>query len=100
MRDRIDAGMVVVAAILDREHGLHHAIGNRGERDRPALLALAAGERRQQRRVEHQPLGRLVADLEPLHAVGAWRRRRRLARRGVRGRCAGGWNDDADGLAA
>ena len=92
--------MVVVAAILDREHRLHHAGGNRRERDRPALLALAGDERGQQRRVEHQPLRRLVAELEPLDAVGAWRLRRRTARR----RRAGGLRRrperDADGLAA
>ena len=40
--DRIDAGMLVEAAILDREHRLRHARRDGGERHRPPLLALAA----------------------------------------------------------
>ena len=39
--DRIDAGMLVEPAILDREHGLDHPRLDGGQRHRPPLLALA-----------------------------------------------------------
>ena len=57
--DRIDARVVVVAPILDREHGLDHAGRDRRQGDGPPLFALAADERRQQRRVERQALAGL-----------------------------------------
>ena len=41
-----------------------------GQRDRPALLALAAAERRQHRRVEDQAFDRPGAELEALDAIG------------------------------
>ena len=40
--DGIHAWMRVVAAIFDRQHRLHHARGNRGERNLAALLAARA----------------------------------------------------------
>ncbi len=67
--DRIDARMIVEAAILNREHGLLQPIGNHGQRHGPALLALAA-ERCQQRRVEREPFARTIGELELEHAVG------------------------------
>ncbi len=77
--DRIEAGVLVEAAILDREHRLLHARRDRRQRHRPPLLPLAATERGQHRRVERDPLARLVVELEPLHAIGHARRRRFLA---------------------
>ena len=45
--------------------GRHHA-----ERDRPALLALAADERGQDRRIEDDPIAGLLADFQLLDAIG------------------------------
>ncbi len=64
----VDAGMVVEAAILDRQHRLHHARRNRRERDAPPLLTARADERRQQRRVQRHPRYRRVVDFEARHA--------------------------------
>ena len=50
--DGIDAGVVVEAAILDRDHRLHHALRDRRERHVPPLLAPFGDERREERRVE------------------------------------------------
>ncbi len=66
--------MVVETTILDGEHCLFHAVRNRRQRDGPPLFALAA-ERRQQRRVERQPLARAIPELELQHAVRGPRRR-------------------------
>ena len=94
--DRIDARMLVEASVLGREHRLLDALRDRGQRHRPPLLAFASVERRQHRRVEHEPLARPGADLEPQHAVRRPRRRpgarRRLHRRRRR------LKDDADDL--
>ena len=57
--DRIDAGVVIEAAILDREHRFLHARRNRLERDAAALFARAGHHRRQQRRIERDALERL-----------------------------------------
>ena len=50
--DRIDAGMVVEAAVLDREHRLDHLLRDRLQRHVAALLAAGGDERRDERRVE------------------------------------------------
>ena len=62
--------MLVEAAVLDGENRLAHAIGNHGERDGAPLLALAAGERRQHRRVEDQPFAWLSTQLELQDVIG------------------------------
>ena len=62
--DRIDAGMLVEAAILDGEDGLHHTLGNRRERDRPRFSRSPVVERRQHRRIEVEPFARTRAELE------------------------------------
>ena len=66
--------MVVVATILDRKHRLNHTSGNRRQRNRTALFALAADECREHRGVERDPFGGLLPDLDSPYVV---RRRRR-----------------------
>ena len=56
--DRIDARVVVEPVILDRQHRVDHLRRNHRQRDLALLLALAADERRQHRRVERQLLAR------------------------------------------
>ena len=97
--DRIEAGVLVETAILDREHRLLHARRDDGERHRPPLFALAAAERRQHRRVERHPLGRVSRRARAvLHAIGDARRRRLLAL-GHRPRRRRTLEHDADRLA-
>ena len=76
--DDVDAGVVVEAAVLDGEHRLNHARGNRGERHAPALLAAGVDEPGEQRRVQCHPRRRLVVDLESANAKRRCRRLRRL----------------------
>src|SRR4051794_6488795 len=88
--------MFVEAPILDRQHRLLHPLWDRGQRDGAALLALAAIQGGEHWRIEHQPLARFRAELEPLHAVG--RLRRRLPARGVLHFWRRPLEDDADDL--
>ena len=85
--DRIDAGMVVEAAIFDRQHRFLHARRNGLERDAAALLARAGHQRRQQRRIERDALERLAGrlDLRPRAAAGAAAASRRSSSRGTGG---------------
>ena len=61
--NRIDAGVVIEAPILDRQHRFLHARRNGFERDAAALLARAGHERGQQRRIERDALDVLARDL-------------------------------------
>ena len=79
------------------EHRLDHPLRNRGQRDRPPLLALAA-ERREHRRVERQALARTRGELELQHAIGRTRRRR-PPRGAAHVRSRRPLKDDADRLA-
>ena len=76
MRIGSTPGMVVEAAVLDREHRLLHPRRNGVERDAAALLARAGHQRGQQRRVERDALDALACGLDSDDALR--RRRRRL----------------------
>ena len=62
-------GMLVEAPVLDREHRLHHARRNRGERHLPPLLAARAQEGGEERRVERDAVGGLAARLDRADAA-------------------------------
>ena len=96
--NRIDAGMLVESAVFDGEDGVHHSLGNHRKRHLPPLFALAARERRQDRRFERHPFARVCAKLQAFDAT--CRRGRpgppgRLVRVGSRGSL----KHDADDLA-
>ena len=84
--DDVNARVIVEAAILDREHGLHHPRRNRGERHLAPLLPAGADERGEERRVERDLVGAPLAGLEAADAYHLRRQRglRRLLRRGPR----------------
>ncbi len=63
--DRIDAGVVIEPAILDREHRFLHACRDRIQRDAPPFLARPGHHRGEQRRIERHPLETALGDLDP-----------------------------------
>jgi hypothetical protein len=76
--NRIDAWVLVEAAVLDGEYGVHDMRRDLPEPHRPALFAVARHERRQQRRFEREALaGPAADDVEPLQAIEAPGRQRR-----------------------
>ena len=52
--------MLVEAAIFDREHRLHHALGNRAQRNVPALFAPGSHDGSYEGRIESKPLDRAL----------------------------------------
>jgi hypothetical protein len=76
--NRVDAQVLVEASILDGDDCLHHSSRNGGQRNLPALLPRGAHEGREQRRIEHDSVGRAAAGLDAAHAGGRGRHGRRL----------------------
>ena len=94
--DRIDAGVVVEAPVLDGDHGLADALGDGLERDAPPAFPWPRDQAAQRRRIEGDPRARPAVHLD----AGDPRRRRGPGCRRPRRRRREGHRHEGGGRAA